>query len=357
MRISENLPRSLKFDRSFFIRNFAAWLTFCVIMMVLNVMLHDRPMDEELKSDMRFFFCCMLGTHLLRMFIQSAGETASWRSVYVHAFLVGIPVCSLLMTVLSLELFAFFQLKSVDQRFELPRAFFGLWFFKAVLFGGWAGVYVSSLALKRSNKAEVSRLEAEKALREAELRVLKAQINPHFLFNSLNTIRALVNEHPDRAQEAVLHLSLLLRAALQSESMLRPLREELGTVRHYLELEKLRFEERLSVHINIPAGMMDVPVPTMLVQILAENAVKHGIATMVNGGLLSITGFIDGDTCSIVVANPGTLKGAAGGNGLGLLNARTRLDRLVGPSSSIELAEKDGIVTATIQMPYRRITV
>jgi LytS/YehU family sensor histidine kinase len=96
-----------------------------------------------------------------------------------------------------------------------------------VLHGGalrrLAGVYVSSLAVKRSNKAEVGRLETEKALREAELRVLKAQINPHFLY-CLNTIRALVNEHPDRAQEAVLHLSLLLRAALQSESMLRPLR-------------------------------------------------------------------------------------------------------------------------------------
>ena len=358
VRLVEKLPRSLRFDPAFVLRNLVLWLTFCVLLTILNVTMHDRSVWTEMRGNIGVLVCCFTGTFLVRMFIKSPGENAPWRSIYFHAFLIGVPIASLLMTVLGLELRSFFSPDAgTEPARYLEKAFFGIWFFLFILFGGWAGVYVSILAVKRSNDAEVRQLESEKALREAELRVLKAQINPHFLFNSLNTIRALVNEHPERAQDAVLHLSLLLRAALQSESLLRPLREELATAQHYLELERLRFEERLRVRVEIPPALMDTPVPTMLVQILVENAVKHGISTAVGGGELSIVGVIDGDRCRIVVSNPGSLRGSPGGTGLGLRNARMRLERLVGSNAGIDISEEKGLVTATISMPYRRITV
>jgi len=355
--ILEKLPRSVKIDPVFALRNAAVWISFMAILTVLNVTMHNRNLMLELKGNAGLLVCCLVGSYLLKMFISSAGEEAPWRSVYIHAFFIGVPIAALLMTVLSMEIHALFITEDhPDPQLSMIRIFFGVLFFMLILFSGWSGIYVSILAVKRSNLAEVSRLETETALREAELRVLKAQINPHFLFNSLNTIRALVNEHPERAQDAVLHLSLLLRAALQSESLLRPLREELVTARHYLVLEQFRFEERLRVREEVPAAMMDVQVPTMLVQILVENAVKYGIAAEVGGGELSIVGTIDGDYCRIAISNPGKLKPSRGSTGLGLRNARMRLDSLVGPSASIDLAETNGTVTATITIPYRRIT-
>jgi two-component sensor histidine kinase len=336
----------------FLLNNLAAWFCFCATLTVLNYTTHDKSLAREIVSDLILFFACNIGTMLLRRIIRSAGTDAPWRSVYMHAFVFGLPIVSLLMTILMIELNAL--LISDGSPHSFYKALFGLWFFMFLLFGVWTGVYVSALAVERSNKSEVERLETETALREAELRALKAQINPHFLFNSLNTIRALVNEHPDRAQEAVLHLSLMLRASLQSESMLRPLREEIETTQHYLELEKMRFEERLKVAIEIESAAMEVLMPTMIVQTLVENAVKHGIGASVRGGLLRISGKVENRRLIVTISNPGSLKNKADGTGLGLNNARMRLARMIGDDTRLDLTENEGIVTARLDLPATR---
>jgi hypothetical protein len=349
------VPRSVCFGWPFALKNIGAWLCFTVVLTMLNVLMHNRDLCRELQGDLGLMFCCVLGTHILRMFILSPGENAPWRTIYINAFAIGIPLTSFMMAVMGIEMHALFIVDNEqDPQSSLVRALFGVWFFMVILLSGWTGVYISSLAVKRYNQAEVDRLETETALREAELRALKAQINPHFLFNSLNTIRALVNEHPERAQEAVLHLSLLLRAALQSERMLRPLRDEMETVGHYLELEKLRFEERLKVTIDVSPEALDVLVPTMLVQTLVENAVKHGIATVVHGGELSIYGRVANGQCTLAITNPGKLGSPATGTGLGLHNARMRLGSLIGADASLKLAEVDGAVRAELTIPFKR---
>lgn len=345
----------LRLDRNFTIRNLFAWLCLCSTLTVLNYSSRGRGLDYEIASNVGLLICGLIGTHLMRIIILSAGENAPWRSIYIHSFLIGLPICSFLMSVLAVEYHAICIYPYWDDRhYSLMRGLLGVWFFMVLLFGGWAGVYVSSLAVKRSNKAEVDRLETETALRDAELRALKAQINPHFLFNSLNTIRALVNEHPERAQDAVLHLSLILRASLQSERMLRSVRDEIATTRHYLELEKMRFEERLQISIQIDPAAMDAMLPTMILQTLVENAIKHGIGTMVKGGILEISGNIENNRLVIAITNPGSIDNKNDGTGLGLTNARMRLQRMIGSDARLDISENDGIVTARLDLPIKR---
>jgi hypothetical protein len=351
---SSLFPSSIRCTKAFAVRNFAAWLCFCLVLTMLNCVMHKEGFVREFEGNLSLMVCCLVGTYLLRMFIISTGEDAPWRRIYINAFVIGLPLVSFMMAVMGIEIHALLRPSNdFDPHFTLVKAIFGIWFFMIILLGGWTGVYISSIAVTRYTRAEVNRFETVTALREAELRALKAQINPHFLFNSLNTIRALVNEHPDRAQEAVLHLSLLLRAALQTDVMLRPVREELETVRHYLELEKMRFEERLTVNISVTDEAMNVRIPTMLLQTLAENAVKHGIATIVYGGTLGISGRIENGACVIEVTNPGTLAAKTSGTGLGLSNARMRLSRLLGEDSSLNLVETSGTVKAILVIPQK----
>jgi hypothetical protein len=352
-KISPSL--SERIDINFALRNALAWALFSAVLTVLNYTLHSRDLARELQANAGLAVCCIFGTHLVRMVIRGSGEDAPWKKIYFNAFVIAVPLFSFLMAVMGLELHWLFGNKSYLHEGTLsPKIIFHVWFFMCLLLSSWTGLYISTLAIKRSSKAEVERLRFETALRDAELRALKAQINPHFLFNSLNTIRALVNEHPERAQEAVLHLSLILRAALQTECLTRTLREEMETVRHYLELEKLRFEERLNIDIDIRGQALEAHLPTMLLQTLVENAIKHGIGKVIGGGALCIRGAIESGRLRVEITNPGRLDDEGDGMGLGLHNARTRLSRLFGPDATLTINDEEGTVRAVVTVPVKR---
>jgi LytS/YehU family sensor histidine kinase len=145
----------------------------------------------------------------------------------------------------------------------------------------WIGIYCGFKARELSKQKQV-RLEL--ALREAELRALEAQINPHFLFNCLNSIRALVIEDPPKAQDMITRFATLLRYNLNHESRHTvPLSAEAEVVADYLALEKVRFEDRLRLQIAIDPAVASLPVPPMILQTLVENALKHGIARLPQG--------------------------------------------------------------------------
>src|SRR5205085_6678051 len=115
-------------------------------------------------------------------------------------------------------------------------------------------------------------------LRKLELKTIKAHINPHFIFNALNSIRALIDEDPNRARNAVTHLSNILRSSMQAEKLETvPFEKELNIVKDYLALEYIRFEERLKIEYSIEGATLNQPVPPMMLQTLVENAIKHGI--------------------------------------------------------------------------------
>lgn len=178
---------------------------------------------------------------------------------------------------------------------------------------------------------------------EAELSALRAQLNPHFLFNTLTTIGQLIQEAPPRALDTLYKLTGLLRAVLKrSDGGFVTLGEEFEIVRTYLAIEGARFEERLTVSIELPASLAELPVPPLVLQPLAENAVKHGIAPMHAGGRVGVKAEVENETLVLTVTDSGTVVPAAElarrrGAGIGISNLEKRLERYYGSSALLEL--------------------
>ena len=225
----------------------------------------------------------------------------------------------------------------------------------AVYLLGWSLIYFGAHLLVRLERAEVDRWRTEVSLREARLRVLEAQLNPHFLFNALNSVRALVVADPAEAQRAVTLLARLLRRTLEaSDEVTHPLRDELDVVRTYLEIERVRFGDRLRFSVEADAGLADREVPALLVQTLVENAVKHGVARDPAPGTVEVrvTGEPDDGGLCVRVVNSGRLERASRPGGYGLENARERLDLLYGRHASLDLREgPPGCVVAEVRLP------
>lgn len=189
--------------------------------------------------------------------------------------------------------------------------------------------------------------------KEAELRNIRNNLNPHFLFNSLNTIKSLVAEDGAKAQQAIVGLSQLLRSSLEATSKeVIPLGEELAVIRNYLDLQKLRFEERLAVRLDVAESCEAIPVPPMMFHQLVENAIKHGIEPSGTGGTIGITARLDTEAglLRMQVDNTGTFDGQHG-EGFGHHSIREQLATIYGPSASLAVEPSDGKVVITITVP------
>lgn len=187
--------------------------------------------------------------------------------------------------------------------------------------------------------------------KDAQLDNLTAQLNPHFFFNSLNNIKALVLSDPQSARRAIDLLSELLRTSLYKRDTLISLKDEVGLVNDYLELEKIRFEKRLQTKISIEDRLLQIPVLPLSIQTLVENAIKHGISTRKDGGSISVNISEENGILTTSVQNSGTLKNR-GSWGLGLKNLSDRLSLQFSGRASFELAcEDQQNVIATIKTP------
>jgi two-component sensor histidine kinase len=228
-----------------------------------------------------------------------------------------------------------------------------------ILFNGlammssWLCIYFFYHLFDRFNRLQIEQLRLTTSVKEAELRTLKSQINPHFIFNSLNSLRALIDENPDRARQAVTQLANILRYSLQSGQLETvPFEEELQTVNDYLALEQVRHEERLRVRLEVAPGTLGLPIPPMLLQTLVENAVKYGIAPRREGGEIAICARCEHDELHLQVTNPGSLSAKGNSTGVGLRNAAERLRLLFGARASLELREEPpGRVIADVVVP------
>lgn len=225
-----------------------------------------------------------------------------------------------------------------------------LWF---LVFGAWTLCYAVALTRRRARQAELARLELEVSAKDAELRALQFQVNPHFFFNSLNSIRSLVFEDAQAAAQALGQLAGMMRQRLQAgQSGTITLGEELAAVSAYLGIEKLRFDERLVVAIDVDPGLAATPLPPMVVQTLVENAVKHGVERMVAPCQVRISARRDGDgLVRVEVRNQGRLAADSSSTRLGLANAVRRLALQCGPQAACVLAEEEGWVRATVTLP------
>ena len=187
--------------------------------------------------------------------------------------------------------------------------------------------------------------------KQLELEALQARIRPHFLFNTLNTGAALVHARPADAERLLLDLADLFRCALRGPQQI-PLAEELALTRRYLEIEALRFGDRLRLHWDIPETMPDVLVPSLSIQPLAENAIRHGIERRPDGGAVDVAVHLFGDRVEITVANdmPGT-AGGGGGHAVGLASARERVHALTDGRGRVESRVEGGRYIASVHLP------
>lgn len=224
--------------------------------------------------------------------------------------------------------------------------------FTFILIALWLLLYMVWHYLERNRKDEVGRLSLEKTVKELELKTIKSHINPHFIFNSLNSIRALVEENPKRARTAITELSNILRSSLQVEKLETvPLHKELDIVKDYLALEQMRFEERLKVEMEIDEDTLEQQIPPMMLQTLVENAIKHGISKRIHGGTIRIISRFNDTNFELIVQNSGNLE-MKKEEGFGFKSTRDRLKFLCNGNAYFKVEEIEGAkVQSKIVMP------
>ncbi|WP_346317346.1 histidine kinase [Chitinophaga sp. YIM B06452] len=266
-------------------------------------------------------------------------------------FFFGILVCSIVDSFLLACISHFVLPGPPDGDFKdsWMRAFFSQTMFMAL----WAVIYFLWHYVEESRNSQVGQLKLEATVRTLELKTIKSQLNPHFIFNALNSIRALVDENPRRARTAITELSNILRNSMQADKAETvSLENELSIVKDYLALENIRFEERLKVQYDIDPETLELPVPPLMLQTLVENAIKHGISREVNGGLILIGSHVHDMRHEITIRNTGQIVEDLNGNGFGLASTRQRLGILFGKRASFEIYNLDGaMVEAKVQMP------
>ena len=245
-------------------------------------------------------------------------------------------------------------------------------------YGALLGLAHSVHFYRRFRDRERRALFLESHFASARLNALRAQLQPHFLFNSLNAIATLLRRDPRLAEATLLSLSDLLRLALsQSERQEIPLREEMNFVQRYLEIQQTRFGDRLRVEQDIEPAALDCLVPALLLQPLVENAIRHGIEPSEKSGLVRLTAqrrtsslvlTVEDDGVGLSGSGPGShaakpagpqlnTNGLAGGNGIGLANLRARLETLYGKEQALELVPRsEGGLTVRIVVPFRLVS-
>ncbi|MGQ0648923.1 MAG: sensor histidine kinase [Gemmatimonadaceae bacterium] len=249
----------------------------------------------------------------------------------------------------------------LDRRVEI-RGIFGLFVgsvYNAFTLLAWSLLY---FAIKHHDAMAAEReraLRAEAMAQRAQLDALRYQIHPHFLFNTLNVVSTLVAEgRTDDANRMIARLSDFLRLTLSGPPVDEvSLSEEMDFVRRYLDIEQVRFADRLQIHIDVDAPAWNARVPYLLLQPLVENAVKHGIAAREAGGRVSIAARRDGNMLRLVVEDdgPGWVNGPVGDEHIGLTNTRERLRRLYGDAQHVRVDSDERGARVSVAMPFRTV--
>lgn len=306
----------------------------------LQAILLDAVVGLVLTHIMRFFY---ISTNLLNLEIRKQIFFIV-TAVLFFSFLFAYTV------VLANESFNWESEMMQEYSFwvKVFRSFFGYFLFLLI----WNFIYFAYHYVEKSRNEKLDKIRLENLVKTLELKTIKSHINPHFIFNALNSIRALVDENPERARTAITELSNILRSSMQAEKMeTTTLEKELNIVRDYLELEHIRFEDRLNVEYNIEQSTLEQQVPPMMLQTLVENAIKHGISQQLNGGWIRIHSHYNNDRLELTVQNTGKLNDFKD-LGFGISSTKNRLELLFGDKANFSIKNVNGnTVQARVVMP------
>jgi sensor histidine kinase YesM len=337
----------------YWLSQISGWFTYVLLMGLLNKL---EGVSFDYTSFLKLLLTFVLGivsSHLYRQLIISR----NWLKLKIAELIPRVIGASVVFGGLFIFAHTFISetlITAADFQFDLSELLL-LTLNLAVIFILWSLLYFLYHFIKNYRKEEIKNLKWQALQNEIELNKLKSQLNPHFIFNSMNTIRALVDEDPKKSKDSITQLANILRTSLlMGRKKVISLKEELNLVNDYLSLEKNRFEERLCLQFDIEKGTEDHLVPPMLLQTLVENGIKHGISKLPEGGEVKVIAKKDGDFLKIKIFNHGQLDQAAfeASEGFGLANTIERLKLLYGKQAFFDLKNADSkTVEAEVWIP------
>lgn len=313
----------------------------------------NRP--EEITSNLLIqllfmIFLSIFFTHVMKI-VMLKMDWVNKKLIYLIPRLIFVSVTTAFFIELCLSLIEVYVLKEVTETDNIGRTIVNVLAISLLIIC-WNGIYYTYHFFQKSRNQEIDNLFLQASKNEIELKNLRSQLNPHFLFNSLNSIRALIDIEPKLAKSAVTTLSQLLRKSLISgKENLISLEEEIEIIHNYLELEKIRFEERLDIIWEVDNKLNNFQIPPFCIQTIVENAVKHGISNEINGGFIKIKSFSDTNSLFITVENSGKL-GSLPDTGIGIENIQRRLAIQFQGKANFSLLEQENTVLATLKFDY-----
>ena len=328
---------------------FLGWIGYCSLP---TLYVYNRS-PEQINGPFVFIISVIIVsgimvTHLQRLMFIRLGWLDLRLPKLLPRVIISSVICSTLISVIQHINERYAGLVDETEFFVLTDIILNILAGFLLIFS-WNAIYFTLHFFQRSRFHEITNLELKASNRESELNNLRSQLNPHFLFNSLNSIRALVDIEPNKAKMSVTTLSNLLRSSLDlGKRSLVSLEKELVLVKGYLELEKIRFEERLKVDWQLAPGLEQFEIPPFTLQMLIENAIKHGISNLIDGGFIEILAYEDDSFVILEVRNSGTLA-VLSDLGVGIQNVKKRLNLQYGDGATFNLSEKDNKVVAQIK--------
>jgi len=343
-------------QRLYWALQIGGWAFYVIVQVVTTILASG---GQRISSQrLIFLICegilCLILTSVLRYSINKWKWLPMGLMLLIPRVILGVFILGLFMYFARIPVSISLNLFNPDSAFLPEKIVTGILYY-ALIFFLWSVMYFVYNYFESYNKS----LKLEASVKEIELNNLKSQLNPHFIFNALNSIRALVDENPSKAKLAINQLSSILRNSLVKEKRgLTQFDDELKIVRDYLGLESIRFEERLKTEFEIAPESNEFMVPPLMIQTLVENGIKHGISKLTEGGLIHMKTEVDKNYLKIQIRNSGQyVNGAKShGGGLGIENTIQRLKLIYGNEASFRiLTEKNGFVLTEIVIPHHTI--
>ncbi len=327
------------------------WLVYIFIAGFYNILNHKEISKELIISLLSIYLIGISISHLYRLAIIKLNLLGRNIVLLVPKIIVGTVIFGVIVYVIQTIVL---DIVIAQNKFEFSFADAFPKIINWTLLGLlWSLFYFLFHFVNNYKKEEIKNLKWQATKNEIELNRLKSQLNPHFIFNAMNSIRALVEEDPIQAKNAITQLSNVLRNSLMmGKKKLIPLGEEMKLVNDYLSLEKTRFEEKLIIQLNIDLATETFLVPPLMIQTLVENGIKHGTSKLPKGGTLAINASIIDNKLQITIFNSGIYnENQTPKTGYGIINTKQRLQLLYGNQALFEIKNKNNRVETTLLIP------
>jgi two-component system LytT family sensor kinase len=346
-------------NRLYWVLQLGGWGTFLAGSFILaNIFNLEYPEAIIINRTIVMTLTGLFASHMLREVLKNSGLMQKKLERSIPWLLLALALSSFVYGLLVLACFETFDLylsQETIEKLNMGQLLLAVSLEMSTIMLVWLTIYCFYHYYDDSRKRQLEQLQLEGVIKQMELKTLKAHLNPHFIFNSLNSIRALVELDPGRARRAITELSNLLRGSLQTEqAQLVPLQKEIDIIRDYLALESIRFEDRMQVEWQIAEDTLSLSVPPMMLQTLVENAIKHGIGTLSEGGRITIRSTRESAIHQHVleIINTGTLNGSEHTPGFGISSTQSRLVLLYGSAAHFDIVQlPERLVKATVRIP------